>query len=129
MQPEQDPAGIRDEFCCKSQAGAFAGSSIRIWKELPGSAASSQGGLRCLNTVGKRIPRINNIFPKSQTSAGAVEPRCGGDSEGTIPAGNAPLYNMEKHSASLSRDFFSLLSFSLALVQLPFDLGKCSQSN
>lgn len=34
-----------------------------------------------------------------------------------------------KHSASLSRDFFSPSSFSLALVQLPFDLGKCSQSS
>lgn len=95
MQPEQDPTGIRDEFCCKSQAGAFAGSSIRICKALPGSAASSQGGLRCLNTVRKRIPRINNIFPKSQTSVGAAEPPFGGHSEGTIPAGNAPLHNME----------------------------------
>lgn len=33
-----------------------------------------------------------------------------------------------KHSASLSMDFFSLPFFSLALVQVPFDLGKCSQS-
>lgn len=95
MQPEQDPTGIRDEFHCKSQAEAFTGSSIRICKAVPGSAASSQGGLRCLNTVGKRIPRISNIFPKSQMSTGAVGPQCSGHSEGTIPTGNAPLHNRE----------------------------------
>lgn len=95
MQTEQDPTGIRDEFHCKSQAEAFTGSSIRICKAVPGSAASSQGGLRCLNTVGKRIPRISNIFLKSQTSMDAVEPWWGGHSEGTIPAGNAPLHSME----------------------------------
>lgn len=78
MQLEQDPTGIRNEFRCKSQAEAFTGSSIKICTAVPGSAASSQGGLRCLNTVGKRIPRISNIFLKSQMSAGAVEPRCGG---------------------------------------------------
>lgn len=93
MQPEQDPAGIRDELCCKSQAEAFTGSSIRICEAVPGSATSSQGGLRCLNAVGKRIPRISNIFLKSQTSMGAFELWCGGHREGSVPCGNVPLHS------------------------------------
>lgn len=133
MQPEWDPTGRRDEFGAKSRARVFAWPSVsgcqgsaRLCLARPQSA-SSQGGLRCLNTVGKKIPRINNIFLKSQANACAVEPWRGGDGEGPSRLGKLLSATWDE---ALGFPFQGFLpparlppSLSLALVQLPFDLG------
>lgn len=104
---------------------------LRICKALPGSTTKHfepEGGLRCLNAVGKKIPRISNIFLKSQASACTVELSCGGDGEGPFRLGK--LLSVTQGEA-LGFPFQGFLpparlppSLSLALVQLPFDLGS-----
>lgn len=134
VQPEQNPAGRRDEFSTESWAGVFAQSSVsgycgsaRLCLAQPRST-SSQEGLRCLNAVGKKIPRISNIFLKSQASACAVEQRCGGNSNGLFRLGKLLCAT---RGEALGFPFQGFLppahlppSLSLALVQLPFDLGS-----